>query len=150
LRVKLRQKECKYEKGRCAPLGEGVILRAIGNSKGSIWFHAGRSVNREGYSQMKKSITLSLVLATSLGLAACGEKAADEAATTDAPAAEAVAEEGADAAAAGADAAAAGADAAAAGADAAAAPAAAAPAADAAAAPAADAKAAAAPAEEKK
>ena len=29
---------------------------------------------------MKKSITLSLVLATSLGLAACGEKAADEAA----------------------------------------------------------------------
>jgi hypothetical protein len=40
--------------------------------------------NREGYSHMKKSITLSLVLAASLGLAACGEKKADEAATPEA------------------------------------------------------------------
>ena len=98
---------------------------------------------------MKKFAAIA-VAASMFALAACGEKAAEEA-TTDAPAAEAVAEEGADAAAAGADAAAAGADAAAAGADAAAAPAAdaaAAPAADAKAAPAADA--AAAPAEEKK
>ena len=31
---------------------------------------------------MKKSITMSLVLAASLGLAACGEKAADDAAVT--------------------------------------------------------------------
>ncbi|MBL0916481.1 MAG: hypothetical protein IBJ13_13515, partial [Sphingopyxis sp.] len=35
---------------------------------------------------MKKSITLSLVLAASMSLAACGEKKAEEAATTDAPA----------------------------------------------------------------
>jgi hypothetical protein len=40
--------------------------------------------NREGYSHMKKSITLSLVLAASLGLAACGEKKADEAAAPEA------------------------------------------------------------------
>src|SRR3546814_21068062 len=39
--------------------------------------------HQEGYSHMKKSITLSLALAASLGLAACGEKAADNAATTD-------------------------------------------------------------------
>ncbi|MDK2760578.1 MAG: hypothetical protein KYX64_04385 [Sphingopyxis sp.] len=95
---------------------------------------------------MKKFAAIA-VAASMFALAACGEKAAEEA-TTEAPAAEAVAAEGADAAAAGAEAAAAGADAAAAGAEAAApADAAAAPAApaDAAAAPA-----AAAPAEEKK
>ena len=39
---------------------------------------------------MKKSITLSLVLAASMGLAACGEKAADDAATTETPATETV------------------------------------------------------------
>src|SRR3546814_8903775 len=38
--------------------------------------------HQEGYSHMKKSITLSLVLAASLGLAACGEKAADDTAAT--------------------------------------------------------------------
>src|SRR3546814_10765679 len=40
------------------------------------------SPNREGYSHMKKSITLSLVLAASMGLAACAEKAADDTAAT--------------------------------------------------------------------
>src|SRR3546814_17627778 len=40
------------------------------------------SPNREGYSHMKKSITLSLVLAASMGLAACAEKAADDPAAT--------------------------------------------------------------------
>jgi predicted small lipoprotein YifL len=88
---------------------------------------------------MKKFAAIA-VAASMFALAACGEKAAEEA-TTEAPAAEAVAEEGADAAAAGAEAAAEGAEAAAAGAEAAAAPA------DAAAAPA---DAAAAPAEEAK
>ena len=39
---------------------------------------------------MKKSITLSLVLAATMGLAACGEKAADDAATTETPATETV------------------------------------------------------------
>ncbi len=58
---------------------------------------------------MKKTITLSLVLAASLGLAACGEKKADEAATTEATAEPEAAADGAmDAAAGAADAAAAG------------------------------------------
>ena len=53
--------------------------------------------NREGYSHMKKSITLSLVLAATMGLAACGEKAADNAATTtETPAPEATTEGAAD------------------------------------------------------
>src|SRR3546814_12904604 len=65
---------------------------------------------------MKKFAAIA-VAASMFALAACGEKAAEEA-TTEAPAAESVAEEGADAAAAGAEAAAAGADAAAAGAEA--------------------------------
>src|SRR3546814_13696532 len=60
---------------------------------------------------MKKFAAIA-VAASMFALAACGEKAAEEA-TTEAPAADAVAEEGADAAAAGAEAAAAGADAAA-------------------------------------
>ncbi len=92
---------------------------------------------------MKKFAAIA-VAASMFALAACGEKAADEATTTEAPAADATMEAGADAAAAGADAAAEGAEAAATAADAAATDAA--PAADAAA----PADAAAAPAEETK
>jgi hypothetical protein len=76
------------EKGRCTPFAERLFLRVIG-------IFRDRSVpvpvdlfKPRGVSQMKKSITMSLVLAASLGLAACGEKAADDtaAATEDAAA----------------------------------------------------------------
>jgi predicted small lipoprotein YifL len=66
------------EKGRCTPFAERLFLRVIG-------IFRDRSVpvpvdlfKPRGVSQMKKSITMSLVLAASLGLAACGEKAADD------------------------------------------------------------------------
>ncbi|WP_244857972.1 hypothetical protein [Sphingopyxis granuli] len=72
----------RNQKVRCTVLAEIVALSAIGNVPDRIVRirMPVNQFNREGYSQMKKSITLSLVLATSLGLAACGEKAADEAA----------------------------------------------------------------------
>ncbi|WP_374524695.1 hypothetical protein [Sphingopyxis sp.] len=96
-RVKLRQKEGTNEKRTLRPLGRG------GNSARDWQFYGidlgsmpVDQFNREGYSHMKKSITLSLVLAATMGLAACGEKAADNAATTETPAPEATTEGAAD------------------------------------------------------
>ncbi|MGQ3101170.1 MAG: hypothetical protein ACT6Q5_06375 [Sphingopyxis solisilvae] len=71
-----------FKKPRCAVFCEGVNLAAIGMiGDRSVPVPVDQFKSR-GVSHMKKSITLSLVLAASMGLAACGEKAADDTAAT--------------------------------------------------------------------
>jgi hypothetical protein len=70
------------EKGRCTPFAERLFLRVIGIFRDRSVPVPVDQFKPRGVSQMKKSITMSLVLAASLGLAACGEKAADDAAVT--------------------------------------------------------------------